>query len=230
MFCAPVTYVEIRSFSDELEKSYKELALAQKSNDSYRRDSRSPTRSHSRGFQGNSYNSSGLKSVPTGPRAYKKPRLSDAQVSPTGSNVSLPPISNSGSHNNSIRQPRRDRSPRVDIRRSPTKDARMDVDEDIKRGRNGSRDRLREREREFRDRDRDRDRQRDRQRDRDRFRDYDRGRDQDREGRRDRERDKSRRNGVQGRPPVDRGGTGRRVRGFGNQDNGDRTLAERMGL
>lgn len=180
-----------------------------------------------------------LKPIPTGPRAHKKPRLSDSQPSPARSNVSLPPpASNPAPLSASGRSTRRERSPR-DSRKSPVKDLRMDVDEDVKRTRTGSRDRSRDRVREReRERDRDRDRARDRERKSDRDRPREREREHDRNGERhkEKERDRTRRNGTHGgrsnnNGGASNGGSRKTVRGYAAQDNGgDRTLAERIGL
>jgi len=143
------------------------------------------------------------KPPPTGPRAHKKARISDAKVSPAQSSVSLPPSKTHvpAKHESS-------RSPRTSPSESRAKsNVKMDVDGDSRtRPRSPQeRDRPRHREKErARDRERDRERERDRDRDRDRF---------------------SRRNGAGG------GGAGRRNRGFNHPyAGGDRTLAERMGL
>ena len=146
------------------------------------------------------------KPPPTGPRAHKKPRISDAKVSPAQSNVSLPASKTQASVKHE-----RSHSPRIspsEIR--PKGNTKMDVDEDSRsRPRSPQeRDRPRQREKERardRERERERDRERDRDRDRDRF---------------------SRRNGT-----GSGGGGGRRNRGFNHPyAGGDRTLAERMGL
>jgi len=137
------------------------------------------------------------KPPPTGPRAHKKARISDAKVSPAQSSVSLPPSKTHvpAKHESS-------RSPRTSPSESRAKsNVKMDVDGDSRtRPRSPQeRDRPRHREKErARDRERDRERERDRDRDRDRF---------------------SRRNGAGG------GGAGRRNRGFNHPyAGGDRTL------
>ncbi|KAI9574704.1 hypothetical protein HD554DRAFT_2182150 [Boletus coccyginus] len=107
------------------------------------------------------------KPPPTGPRAYKKRRLSDVKISPAQSNVSLPP---SKAHNSAKHEP--SHSPRIspsEIR--PKSSSKMEIDEDSRtRPRSPQeRDRPRQREKErARDRERDRERERERERDRDR--------------------------------------------------------------
>ncbi|KAH7887640.1 hypothetical protein F5I97DRAFT_1926070 [Phlebopus sp. FC_14] len=153
--------------------------------------------------------SNGLSKVPpTGPRARKKPRLSDVKTSPAQSNVSLPPSKAQGPVK---REP--SRSPRmspVEIRGKGH--VKMELDEDARTRPRSSQERDRERHRDkerVRDRERDRDRDRERERERDRM---------------------SRRNGAGGGGGGGGGGA-RRSRGFGHPYAGvDRTLAERMGL
>lgn len=161
------------------------------------------------------------KPPPTGPRAHKKPRLSESHTPPA--------LSKAAPSNTSVRNDSRERRPSLD--RKPSI-ASMDVDDDER-----SKARSPERERE-RDRTRDRNRNRERDRDRGRVRDRDRGRDRDRDRVRERERDhdrSSKRNGVHGGGGGGGGaggGGGRRGRGTNNASStsGDRTLKERMGL
>lgn len=152
------------------------------------------------------------KLPPTGPRAYKKPRLSEPHTSPPPrSNASLPP-SKPPHHSNSARiNHLREQSPRPSsegqMKASHTK---MEIDED-----------LRKRPRSPADRNRDRDR--------DHGRDHERVRERERDRDRDRER-VSRRNANGG--GGGRGGGRRADRGMTSNSygSGDRTLAERMGL
>ncbi|KAL5527616.1 hypothetical protein ACEPAG_6417 [Sanghuangporus baumii] len=225
----------ISSLSEELDKSYTAFLNHQqqhKSNiDCDRRESRSPPpRAQSISIRAESPSIShngDVKPPPTGPRAYKKPRLSEPRASPARSSVNLP-LSNSNSTPLGVpvatRSSRRDRSPRSgDDRRSPMKEARMEGDEDVKKGRDRSRDRPREKDRE-------RDRQRERERPRDhRDREPDRHREQGgREKEKDRAlHDRSRRNG---RGPSGGGSGSGRKSGRGNAGQDDRTLRERLGL
>ncbi|RDX55538.1 hypothetical protein OH76DRAFT_1371773 [Lentinus brumalis] len=180
------------------------------------------------------------KLPPTGPRAHKKPRLSEPQISPVASNVSLPVPPKPHLSAANATQPRAvSRDSRASQDRKPVIDtAGMDVDDD---SRSGARSPLRERDRPpHRDRERDRDKDRDRDRgDRDRVRNRDRERERDRERDHDRS---SRRNGGGGGGGGGAGGRrggGRRTNGHNGNTNSnsdaygngaDRTLAERMGL
>ncbi|KAH8118337.1 hypothetical protein DFH11DRAFT_1723260 [Phellopilus nigrolimitatus] len=222
----------ISSLTDELDKSYSTFLSHQKSNDAYSRDSLSPPRNSGRSAptdSSGSNNNGDLKPIPTGPRAYKKPRLSETQASPARSNATLP--ASNTTQGSSNRPSRRERSPRSgDGRGFPSKEARMDLDVDVKKGRQGSRDRSRDRQRE-RERDRDRQRERDRAREhRDHGRDAERHKEKDKDKDKERDRDRSRRNGAQGGRGSG-GGSGRKgARGNTAQDIGDRTLRQRMGL
>ncbi|KAH9899949.1 hypothetical protein C8Q73DRAFT_681520 [Cubamyces lactineus] len=243
----------IASLSAELEKSQDALLQAH---------GRQPLPSHPmhhptpapRGHQPPphlSMNTNGTgKLPPTGPRAHKKPRLSESQISPTASNSSLPipPKPHLSAANATPRGMSRDSRASVD--RKPSDNVKMEIDDD-----NHSRLRspVRERDRPpHHDRERDRDRDRERQSDRARNRD----RERERERERDRDQDRSsRRNGNGGGSSGGNGGGGsggggggrrggRRTNGnsSGNNNNGnssasndhgngaDRTLAERMGL
>ncbi|KAG6378696.1 hypothetical protein JVT61DRAFT_12967 [Boletus reticuloceps] len=149
----------ITSLSTELDKSYQSFqsSLRQKQINSQihhppSRDSYHPP-PHMPATNGLS------KPPPTGPRAHKKPRLSDAKISPAQSNVSLPP---SKTHSSVKHEP--SHSPRISPSETrPKGNAKMDVDEDPRtRPRSPpERDRPRPREKE-RARDRERDRDRDR--------------------------------------------------------------------
>ncbi|KAG1731167.1 hypothetical protein EDD22DRAFT_928318 [Suillus occidentalis] len=198
----------IASLSSELDKSYESFQTSLRqmnaNHHSYApasRDSYHPA-STSNGV---------MKLPPTGPRAHKKPRLSEPKVSPARSNVSLPPTK---PHNANARQSvPRDHEPPRSPRLSPAEPrlkpshVKMEVDEDSRtRPRSPSDNRDRESHRRDKDRAREHDGERDRDRERERF---------------------ARRNGG-----GSGGGGGRRARGFASHAYafGDRTLAERMGL
>ncbi|KAF8845830.1 hypothetical protein BDN67DRAFT_993466 [Paxillus ammoniavirescens] len=192
----------ITSLSTELDKSYQSFQS------SLRQKQTNPQLHHPPSRDSYHYpppsTSNGLsKPPPTGPRAHKKPRLSDVKISPAQSTVSLPPSKTQApaKHDPS-------RSPRISPPEVRSKsNAKMDVDEDSRtRPRSPQeRDRERQHKERVRDRERDRDRERERERDRNRF---------------------SRRNGTGGGSSG-----GRRSRGFNHPySSGDRTLAERMGL
>ncbi|KAI0832342.1 hypothetical protein BC628DRAFT_1406826 [Trametes gibbosa] len=182
------------------------------------------------------------KLPPTGPRAHKKPRLSESQISPTSSNspLPIPPKPHLSAANATPRGLSHDGRAPVD--RKPAENVKMEVDDD-------ARSRLRSPILE-RDRPPHHDRERDKERDRDRPGDRARNRDRERDKERDRDRDQdrsSRRNGNGGG-----GGGGRRGRRSNANTNNiinnntnntsntnntndhgnsaDRTLAERMGL
>ncbi|KLO15903.1 hypothetical protein SCHPADRAFT_914280 [Schizopora paradoxa] len=234
----------ITTLSDELEKSQKEFLSRQNIEPrNSRRDSPSPPRHEDRSVPPGSPNSH--KAVPTGPRAHKKPRLNDndARLSPARSNVSVHVSNSTLAPVHSNRASRHERSPHGGSRsrRSPTKEHRMDVDVDQKsshRSKSLSRDRSRDHQRERdhereKEREREHQRQRDRERERAREKDHDRDRDRANERHRDRERDRSKRNGTHshgGRGSGGGGGKKGAARSTPTQDNGDRTLAERMGL
>ncbi|KAJ3763629.1 hypothetical protein EV360DRAFT_78184 [Lentinula raphanica] len=173
--------------------------------------------------------SGGGRHPPTGPRAHahvhKKPRLSLAdqdshpdEISPsTRSNVSLPSSAHPGKTGHRGRSRSRSRSPRG---KSNTK---MDVDEIRDEHPRRSQERVRDRER----------------RESDRERGERGGRERGGERGRDRDGNRSRRNGGRGgnrRAGGDRGShslynSGSHFSGGqGSSGNGDRTLAERMGL
>lgn len=199
----------IASLSSELDKSYESFQTSLRqmnaNHHSYAPASRDA-------YHPASTSNGVMKLPPTGPRAHKKPRLSEPKVSPARSNVSLPPTK---PHNANARQsvPRDHeppRSPRLSPAEPRTKPShvKMEVDEDSRtRPRSPSDNRDRESHRRDKDRAREHDGERDRDRDRDRF---------------------ARRNGG----GSGGGGGGRRARGFASHAYafGDRTLAERMGL
>ncbi|EGO02198.1 hypothetical protein SERLA73DRAFT_178021 [Serpula lacrymans var. lacrymans S7.3] len=204
----------IVSLSSELDKSYESFQTSIRQNNANISNSYAPASRKS--YQGStrapSIGNGAQRLPPTGPRAHKKPRLSEPQISPARSNVSLPtskPHVPHSSRQSVSREPERSRSPRVmssEGRAKSSHNVKMEIDEDARTRPRSPVDRERERERE---RDKDHARERDRERDRDRDRDRDRF---------------SRRNAG--------GGGGRRGRGFNGHSygNGDRTLAERMGL
>ncbi|KAI0052981.1 hypothetical protein FA95DRAFT_1552859 [Auriscalpium vulgare] len=215
----------IKSLSDELDKSY-ELALtpARQHNNAAAHQSTHPSRplhqppphmaphSTSNGSEtGNGNGSAGSKPVPTGPRAHKKPRLSEPRTSPSAAKNALPRIETQASNRSTSRHmDSPEHSPLlspVHRKVSGGKVVEMAVDGD----RDGE-PRARQRSPAPKERDRDRERGKDRDK-----RDKERERDRDRT---------SRRNGH-GRRSGRSGGGGRDNAPFAG---GDRTLAERMGL
>ncbi|KAK2466304.1 hypothetical protein APHAL10511_001946 [Amanita phalloides] len=147
----------IESLSAELEKSYTSLLTSARQTNSAtstKTNSRSPRNSyypaHRTTAAGNG--SHGSKIPPTGPRAYKKPRLSEPRVSS--------PSRSSQSHQNQA-TPREYSSRQHHEYRGKSQHAKMDVDDE--QGRTPTpvhdRDRERERERGPKDRERDRDRE-----------------------------------------------------------------------
>ena len=194
------------------------------------------------------------KLPPTGPRAHKKPRISDAPIPPRP-NAPLPSgpkMYNRPQGSTNRRNDSHERSPRPNQAKKVWHASKMEVDDDAARsrspnhGRGGQRERDRERDRE-RERERERERgperddrggDRDRTRDRERPKDRDRERDRDRNSKRDRgDRDRtSRRYGN----AVGNGGSGGGGGGSGMREppqnrnsssyGGERTLAERLGV
>jgi hypothetical protein len=160
------------------------------------------------------------KLPPTGPRAHKKPRLSESQTSPPQRPSASLPFNKSSQNQSNLSRTKdaREQSPRQssDGRTKPNH-VKMEVDGDP-----------RERPRSPIERDRERDRDRERL-----PRERERERDRDRDGNR-----LSRRNGNFGGSGSGRGGglsgAGRRVdrdlAPSNSYGSGDRTLAERMGL
>ncbi|KAJ3989664.1 hypothetical protein F5890DRAFT_1400521 [Lentinula detonsa] len=207
----------IVTLSNELDKSSQALSAS-----STFRNTSPQNHYHSNGVKSHtrSHSNSGGRHPPTGPRAHapvhKKPRLSLAdqdphqdEMSPSmRSNVSLPSSVHPGNSGRRGRSRSRSRSPRG------KSNVRMEIDEVKDEHQRRSTERVRDRERW--DRDRERGERSDRERGGDRGRD----RDRDRDGNR------SRRNGGGGRGGTRRGGGERQ----GSSGNGDRTLAERMGL
>ncbi|KAG2116071.1 uncharacterized protein F5147DRAFT_675867 [Suillus discolor] len=198
----------IASLSSELDKSYESFQTSvRQMNANHHSYAPAPRELYHPASTSNGV----IKLPPTGPRAHKKPRLSEPKVSPARSNISLPPTKpHIGNARQSIpRDYEAVRSPRL----SPTEprikvsNVKMEVDEDARtrpRSPNDNRDRETHR------------------------RDKDRARDHEGEHGRDRDRDRfARRNGG-----GSGGGGGRRARGFASHAYafGDRTLAERMGL
>ncbi|KAH9844219.1 uncharacterized protein C8Q71DRAFT_698093 [Rhodofomes roseus] len=220
----------IASLSAELEKSNEVLVANSRQTQIPKMHSHSqspvPPRNHYPQHLSAAPNGSG-KLPPTGPRAHKKPRLSESHGSPAPPNPGRPGSATSYAQS-AASSPRetRDRRPESMDRKPPHV---MDVDED-QRSRPRSPDRPHERDRPPHvdtagDRGRDhKDRVRDRERDKDR--------EKNRERERDRERDRtSRRNGG-GRSGGGGGGrrSGRGQNNLPSFDSTDRTLAERMGL
>ncbi|KAL4242084.1 fl(2)d family protein [Abortiporus biennis] len=231
----------IASLSDELEKSQAAIMANARPNNynppphqhqhqhqhSHQRSqlSHSPVSrsTHSPQNQFSSTNGS-KKPVPTGPRAHKKPRLSEQYPSTTHSHSLAPPKMHRSQSSSTRRNESRERSPRGSTDRKTS--VKMEIDEDV-------RPRSRSLER-------NRDSQRDSQRDT-----RDREKDRDRDSNKDRERDRSsRRNGgsVSGGGGGGSGGGGSgggsgsgrrgqiRTSSSNTYPGGDRTLAERMGL
>ncbi|TFK75788.1 hypothetical protein BDN72DRAFT_874075 [Pluteus cervinus] len=212
----------ISSLSTELNKSYDTFSTMSRQNNSVnnvKRHSQSPRTSYhqlSSGLAGNGHSSSKLP--PTGPRAHKKPRMSDSQGSPPPR--SNPPLPSHKSHNHSNSSSRtsevKEYNPRPSENRGRANHPRMEVDEDH-RGTTPSSDkdrvRVREKERDRGTRDRDRERDKDKERDG----------------------NKPRRNGHFAGRGGNAGGNsnGRRTeRNSASNNNhlsGDRTLAERLG-
>ncbi|KAF8238808.1 hypothetical protein L208DRAFT_1387118 [Tricholoma matsutake] len=210
----------ITTISTELDKSYESFIASTRLNNalnSTKSYSQSPRASyHSLPQAGPTGNGTGMSKLPpTGPRAYKKPRLSEAQASPPPHRTNTaPPLHKSHSKHH---PPARGHDTRDSVRRVPEgrgkpNHVKMDLEEDRRSipppayDRERERDRDRERERGSKERDRDGGRERDGNR-------------------------PSRRNsGFAGRG----GGPVRRAeRVLGPIDSfpgGDRTLAERMGL
>jgi hypothetical protein len=204
--------------SSELDKSYESFMASTRPNNavnSKKSYSQSPRASY-HALPHSPHTGNGIsvsKPPPTGPRAYKKPRLSESQASPPlRTNAALPPHkSHSKPHPPARGHDARDYTRRTSEGRGKAIHAKMDVEEDLRAkppspvyDRERERDRDRERERGLKDRDRDRDRDGGRERD--------------------------------GNRPPRRGtnrGTGsarRTERILAPIDGGDRTLAERMGL
>lgn len=187
------------------------------------------------------------KLPPTGPRAHKKPRLSDTPSAPPSSHGGQPAKGNRVHGGASARrQETPDRSPRIST--SNDRKVKMEVDEEDRKHWSPKRNHDHEQDRADRDRDRERDRDRGHERERerppkDRERDRHTHRDRDRDRDRARDFDRSKRNGAYGAAGASGGGGGssgggggggRRPRRGSNANSysstGDRTLKERMGL
>ncbi|KAJ6515753.1 hypothetical protein C8R45DRAFT_957499 [Mycena sanguinolenta] len=252
----------VLSLSTELDKSYEAVMSTAPRADSSKSHSRSPRNSYhvplpgsghnnGNGYSATSNNSNSTKLPPTGPRAYKKPRLSsDLRASPPPASVGPPgnDQTHTTSSSTSSRPDARAREEQQPPRHADHQQqhrghgggkgnnnhayghtARMEVDEQLTaHTRSPEREREREREREPREKDKDL-RHRDRER-----RDEREPRDRD-GGRRDR-----RNNGNFGGGGGGRGG-GRRGADRGppphnphttslSYQGGDRTLKERLGL
>ena len=189
--------------------------------------------------------SSNGKLPPTGPRAYKKPRLSQTPSLPPSTHTNQH-MKGNHPHGGTTRQHEySDRSPR-----GSTSDRKVKMELDVEDRAHWSPARSRDYDRD-KDKDKAVDRERDRDRDHGHGRDRDRPaakererdrhphRERDRERERDRDRDRTRdfdrsskRNGAYG--GGNGGGGGRRPRRGSNANSytsgGDRTLKERMGL
>ncbi|KAJ6452364.1 hypothetical protein DFH09DRAFT_1021570 [Mycena vulgaris] len=189
------------SLSTELDKSYEAImTTAPRANNAEKSHSRSPRNSYHVPLPTGNGNGASSKLPPTGPRAHKKPRLSESHASPPPAAPSSKPHANSTSNSTSSRT--RDQSPRqAPEHRGKANHARMDVDEQKPPPRSPV-----ERDKDLRHKDRERRDERDRDRER-----VERDRDG---GRRDR------RNG-------NRGGGGRRA-DRGPSANNARTLKERL--
>ncbi|KAF8639827.1 hypothetical protein AX17_001083 [Amanita inopinata Kibby_2008] len=143
----------IETLSAELEKSYASFMTSARQTNNAKANSQSPRNSHHPGPRVTQagYSNHASKLPPTGPRAYKKPRLSDPRsLSPARTGVSL----------SRKKQPvGREYAPRHHgDHRGKGHHAKMDVDGDLKRTPSPTYDRDRERERGPKDRDRERER------------------------------------------------------------------------
>ncbi|GBE79655.1 hypothetical protein BKA93DRAFT_275578 [Sparassis latifolia] len=233
----------IASLSSELDKSHEAvMASGRLANaPSIHAPSHSPTPRNVYQAPPHLVSATNGKPLPTGPRAHKKPRLSESHTPPARSNVSLPPPTKTFATNaNSI--PIKDvRGRRGSTDKKPPAN-NVDVAEDQrKRPRSPEPERDRDR---VRGRDKDKEREKETEPDRDRARERDRDRGRDKEHERDRDRSSRRTGGRSymsnssagsgGAQSVAGGGGGRRGRGANNGNaaypGGDRTLAERMGL
>ncbi|GJE84094.1 WTAP/Mum2p family protein [Phanerochaete sordida] len=183
------------------------------------------------------------KLPPTGPRAHKKPRLSETPSAPPSSHGTQPAKGNRVHGGPSARrQETPDRSPRMSS--SNDRKVKMEVDDEERKPWSPKRGHDHEQDRVERPADRDRDRERDHERERDRpqkdrVRDRHTHRDRDRDRDRTRDFDRSKRNGAYGGgggggSSGGGGGGGRRPRRGSNANSyssaADRTLKERMGL
>ncbi|KAH0587712.1 hypothetical protein H2248_006476 [Termitomyces sp. 'cryptogamus'] len=210
----------ITTLSTELDKSYSTLlASSTSTNNSTKSISQSPRAAYHPVDSNYNYNNATTngpsKLPPTGPRAYKKPRLSDAPVQQTNAPVSA----QHKAHGRAAHSSSREYAPSSRRGKGTNNYHRMEVDED-QRVRPPSIERGRERDRE-RDRDRERERERDRV-----------GRERERDGHGN---GRHRRNGGGGRNAFSGGRGSRTVHDHGRAANdsmhsGDRTLRERMGL
>ncbi|OBZ70258.1 hypothetical protein A0H81_09941 [Grifola frondosa] len=185
----------IASLSAELDKSHETIVMSGRQLNAVaphaRAHAHSPAPRHHQPPPHLSVANGSGKPPPTGPRAHKKPRLSETALSPAPSNTSLPipPRLNLSQANSTPRSGSREWRTSVDRKPLP---ADMDVDEDQRsRPRSPEQDRERQRVRERqperdreRERDRDKPRERVREREKERERERDRGRDRDRSARR----------------------------------------------
>ncbi|TFK56002.1 hypothetical protein OE88DRAFT_1804786 [Heliocybe sulcata] len=203
------------NLSMELEKSHETFAAAP---NSYSRQGHANSRAAP-------VLNNGTKPPPTEPRAHKKPRLSmsdrqgaRASLSPTVSS-SAPHVTSHTSGVNAIPLKRRnagsrDREGEEGVKREEGEEGRKRARGGEERGERG-RDRPRGREREW-------DREKERERDLERK--------EARDGGRERERDRDRRRNAVGGTGAGRRVASRREKGGSPYGNGDRTLAQRLGL
>lgn len=220
--------------STELDKSYESFMASTRLNNavnSTKSYSQSPRASYHPLPQTTTGNGTGTKLPPTGPRAYKKPRLSEAHASPPlRTNTALPPHkSHSKPHPPARGHDTRDYARRLPEGRGKLNHVKMDIEEDSRAippspayDRERERDHDRERERGSKERERG-------------SRERERGsRERDRDGGRERDgnRHPRRNSGFVGRGGG--GGPARRAERvlapIDTFPGGDRTLAERMGL
>ena len=205
--------------SAELDKSYDSFVASARNNtvNSTKSYSQSPRTSYHQLPQtistGNGTGTSKLP--PTGPRGYKKPRLSESQASPPlRTNTALPPHKlHFKSHPPSRGHDTREYSRRLPEGRGKHNHVKMDVEEDS-RARPPSPGY-------------------DRQRDRDRDKERERGsRERDRDGVRERDGSRAprRNSGFANRSSGSARRTERVMAPIDSFSGGDRTLAERMGL
>ncbi|THH12539.1 hypothetical protein EW146_g7602 [Bondarzewia mesenterica] len=159
------SHAAIRTLSEELDKSHEVILSTGRHHNNANAHPRLPSRQtyhHSTSAQSTS--NGNAKPLPTGPRAHKKARLSEPQISPSNSTSALPRIqtqSQGGSAPSHTESPERSPILSPDHRKVPS--VKMEVDDDQRtRPRSPApRDRGRDRERDRgRDRDRDRDRER----------------------------------------------------------------------
>ncbi|KAJ7590755.1 hypothetical protein C8J56DRAFT_1013636 [Mycena floridula] len=207
----------ITSLSTELDKSYDTFMSSARQNNNVKSSSRSPRTSY-HPMSNSAGNGSSSKHPPTGPRAFKKPRVSESHTSPSmRSEASLSPhkVHNHSNSSSSRFNDARDPSPRLssDGRGSKSNhNTRMDVDDD-NRARPRSVERRRDKDQGGAREDRERDRDGSKSRRNGNFSGGGRG------ARRSEHRNNAAPMAPNAGPPPNSFGPG-----------GDRTLAERMGL